>query len=59
MLIEEFGTVNAFAFENDHRDSFRGGDVLKGISVDNEEIGVIAATNGSDSVVQLEEPGGV
>jgi hypothetical protein len=59
VLIEEFGTVNAFAFENHHRDSFRGGDVLKGISVDDEEIGVIATTNGSDSVVQLEEMGGV
>jgi len=59
MLVEQLGPVDAFAFEDDQGDAFGGSDVVERVAVDHEEIGGVAGTNGADSVVGLQEAGGI
>jgi hypothetical protein len=42
MLVEQFGSVDAFAFEYNQRDAFNGGNVFEGIAVNHKKIGVVA-----------------
>lgn len=59
MLVEKLGAVDALAFEDDHRDALGGGDVVERISVDDEEIGVVAGMDGAGVVVDPEQASGV
>jgi hypothetical protein len=59
VLIEQFRPIDAFAFEDDQRDSFGGGYVVERVSVDYQEIGVFARTDRADVVVGAEQARGI
>src|SRR5512144_3166397 len=59
LLLQQFPPIHAFASEHNHRDLLRGRDVFEWVSVNQEQVRVIARFDQPDSVVDPEQAGRV